>query len=107
MSLRGQVQGGEFQAGQEDLGGEKLGTRNSDGVVTANKLARMGYKVNVSCPLCKGSNETVAGRNLEPVATRVPQTTSSLCCVRHSALNPKLFRLDALEANNNREHNKD
>ena len=48
MSLRSQVQGGECQAGQEDLGGEKLGTRNSDGVVTANKLARMGYKVNVS-----------------------------------------------------------
>ena len=44
--------------------GAKLGLRRAftDGVVTANKLARMGYKVSTRCPLCKQSEDSVFHR---------------------------------------------
>ena len=44
--------------------GTKLGLRKAffDGVVTASKLARMGYKVSTCCPLCKQEKDSVFHR---------------------------------------------
>ena len=51
-------------AAKEVEPGAKLGLRKAfaDGVVTAGKLAQMGYKVSSSCPLCEQANDSVFHR---------------------------------------------